>query len=36
MFKELFTRIFTRTTGVEIPDNKNRFNVVYQKMLSIR
>lgn len=36
MFKELFTRIFTRTTGVEIPDNKNRFNVIYQKMLSIR
>ena len=36
MFKEFVTKIFASSADVDIVDDKNRFNVIYQKMLNTR
>ena len=36
MFKEFITKIFSSSADVDIVDDKNRFNVIYQKMLNTR
>lgn len=36
MFKDLVTKIFSSSAQVDIADDKNRFNLVYQKMLNTR
>ena len=36
MFKRLFSRFFASTAEIDIANDKNRFNVLYQKMLNTR
>ena len=36
MFKDFVTKIFSSSAEVDIVDDKNRFNVIYQKMLNTR
>jgi len=36
VFKEFLTKIFSSSADVDIVDDKNRFNVIYQKMLNTR
>lgn len=36
MFKEMVEKIFSSTAQVDLADDKNRFNLVYQKMLNTR
>jgi hypothetical protein len=36
MFKDIIEKIFSSSAQVDITDDKNRFNLVYQKMLNTR
>lgn len=36
MFRNFIEKVFSSTTQVDVADDKNRFNVVYQKMLNTR
>lgn len=36
MFKEYVTKIFSSSAEVDVGDDKNRFNIIYQKMLNTR
>ena len=36
MFKDAVTKIFSSSAEVDVGDDKNRFNIIYQKMLNTR